>query len=978
MSTEVHARRGAAPVAVRFFSVVAAVAAAYPIAASAQIEEVIVTTRKREESLQDVPIAVSAISSEQITRQGVNDLRRVVELQPSVQFDQAFGPADNRITIRGLSNTRGRSNVAFLIDGVDVTTENLVTAGSGLLANRRLLTDVERIEIVKGPQSALYGRAAFAGALSYTTKEPGDEFEGRVGLDIGDYGRRNIDAAFGGPVTDTLGMRFTGTTWNEDGFYSNSVTGQSVGNQEGYAVALTTVWKPVDAFKSKIRFEYSDEEFGVRPVVRLVADTPFWLPNGGPRFQDGFGNVLPGGDARFISRPIITGDPATQAASSSGTNLFNFGLYCRQRPDLIGEANVARGFDPTQDPGFCLPKEIGKSAGYQPTLSADPLTGEDFPGTESTTFRTSLINTFDVNAGTFTAYTGWTNFEADDSYDQDYQDDNLGWNTANTTTETKQFSQEIRFSSALDGPVQFTVGGLFWDEQRLLRDRNIIASCAPLRRLNAQPLVIDGEQVIGSNGQPVLDNTTGDIVPVAGICDGTAGTLSSSQQLYQQVVNSGFFDRPVIWEADTRHWSFYGSLDWNITDELQMTFETRFVNEKFTLLRPAASSCTEIGFAFGNTVSQWLADDPQLTNAIPGDVTICDADRVRLNITPLPTATDGGLNWRMLEGTTTSRFSTPKVTMKWQPLDDLNVYFSYAFAQKPGGINQLAAGGSPTTIEAERFDPEKLKAYELGIKTGFEAGGFWRVNTSVFLNDYTDKQVGVQFVDQNGIAAPKVVNASGAQVWGFEFETLWQPNFMEGLTLSLSGTILDAEYTNFIDDTTNLVKAAVAGSCPPVYKLGNQESTDPNSALARDPRAGKFCRLDYTGNNLERTPEQSYAASMSIQRPFLDTEYEYLFQVEGSWQDERASDPENLVKLKDYAIMNMRAGLTGDSWEVLAYVDNVLDQDTFTTGGSGPDFGRQVTQLGFTAGFGTSHFFATLPDPRVFGVRANYRFGAGR
>ena len=110
---------------------------------------------------------------------------------------------------------------------------------------------------------------------------------------------------------------------------------------------------------------------------------------------------------------------------------------------------------------------------------------------------------------------------------------------------------------------------------------------------------------------------------------------------------------------------------------------------------------------------------------------------------------------------------------------------------------------------------------------------------------------------------------------------------------------------------------------------------------------------------------------MAIQRPFFDTEFEYLFQVEGQWQDERWQEPENLVKLADFATMNVRLGLTSDSWEVLAYLDNALDQDTFTTGGSGPDFG-------FTAGFGTSHYFATLPDPRVFGVRANFRFGPGR
>ena len=139
-----------------------------------------------------------------------------------------------------------------------------------------------------------------------------------------------------------------------------------------------------------------------------------------------------------------------------------------------------------------------------------------------------------------------------------------------------------------------------------------------------------------------------------------------------------------------------------------------------------------------------------------------------------------------------------------------------------------------------------------------------------------------------------------------------------------------------------------------------------------------FCRLDYAGNELERTPKQSYAASMRIQRPFLDTPYEYLFELSGSWQDKRWAEPENLVEFDSYALMDLRLGLVSDQWEVIAYVDNVLDDDTFKTGGSGPDFGDQVTDLGFTAGLGTTHYFANMPDPRVFGIRAGYRFGAGR
>jgi len=220
---------------------------AVPLVGWAQLEEIVVTTRKIAESIQDVPISVDAITSEQIERRGIADLSDVVNLSTSVQFDQAFGPQDTRIAVRGLSNSRGRSNVAFLVDGVDVTTENFISAGSGLLANQRLLTDVERIEIVKGPQSALYGRAAFAGAISYTTKEPTTEFESQVRLEAGNYGMRQVDGFISGPVAgleDTLGFRWTGATWSRDGYYTNSTTGQDMGDEQGWGSALTMLLTP--------------------------------------------------------------------------------------------------------------------------------------------------------------------------------------------------------------------------------------------------------------------------------------------------------------------------------------------------------------------------------------------------------------------------------------------------------------------------------------------------------------------------------------------------------------------------------------------------------------------------------------------------------------------------------------------------------------------------------------------------------------
>jgi len=108
---------------------------------SATIEEIVVTTRRREENLQEVPIAITAISADQIECQGIRNMFDIAQLDPSVQMDAVFFPSDTKITLRGLSNTRGRSNVAILVDGIDVTSENLGLPGSGVSNTTATLPD---------------------------------------------------------------------------------------------------------------------------------------------------------------------------------------------------------------------------------------------------------------------------------------------------------------------------------------------------------------------------------------------------------------------------------------------------------------------------------------------------------------------------------------------------------------------------------------------------------------------------------------------------------------------------------------------------------------------------------------------------------------------------------------------------------------------------------------------------------------------
>jgi outer membrane receptor protein involved in Fe transport len=949
-----------------------------PVAGWAQIEEIVVTTRRREESLQDVPIAVTAIGAEQIERQNINSLQDVVNLAPSVQFDNSFGPADNRITIRGLSNTRGRSNVAFLIDGIDVTTENLVTAGSGLLANRRLLNDVERIELVKGPQSALYGRAAFAGAIAYTTKEPGPEAAGKLGVDFAEDGQQQIDFSYETPVKgleDVLGIRASGVWWDEDGRYENTISGNDVGGSDGFGGSLTAVFTPTDRIKIKARVEYTDEDYDPPATVRIGGGLPeelvptadgsqdnTWpatiIPPGAPGNETGTQPIrVTQDDFDTKGNPGPDGLPDVDPSDYTCRNSNNkFALYPVEALDAdlgIGQSfgNSSLGLADF-GPGICIPKSFGDGDGLKVTQSEDPFTGNDYDGTSQDTFRASLSGEFDADFGTFSMNMGWTDFNAQSTYDQDYQaggrpDPIYAMQQARGETDTDQFNGEIRFASNFDGPVQATVGLAYWEETRKLQDQNFIIFCAPV------------EKVGGKYGVP----TSGPNQEV--ICDGTNGTVTTAQDYARLLPLSGFntpsglpdpYFNPTEWKADTESWSTYVQIEWELAEQWKMTFETRYLNEDFNLFKPSKSSCTSSFFSPGGlapaTGEDNLAADPSRNDVV------CESEQVlNPNIFNSPISPPGS-DWQYNDGSESSSFSTPKVTLEWTPTDDSLLYFFYAQAQKPGGINQLVAGGFSEDVADARFDSEKLKAWEIGSKSSWELAGFVQTNASFFFQDYTDKQVATQILAPSGDLQPRILNAGGAEVWGVELEVTYQPEFLEGLGLFAAYTYLDAEYTEFNVSSGSLQRAAANGSCN----------------VVDDGTGNNTCLYNFSGRKLERTPENAVVLTANFTRQFFKQDFDWFIDTNAIWQDERFASEDNAVIFDDYWLVDTRLGLTSEQWEVIGYVDNVFDDDTVLTGGTGPDFAQQVTELGFTAGFGVSHWFANLPTPRTVGVRASYRF----
>lgn len=194
--------------------------AAVPTAAMAQqaLEEIVVTARKRSESLQDVPISVTAITEQQIAEAGIERPADFIGLIPNVTIVDSANVGDTQVSIRGIVSTRdAESTFAYVVDGVLITNPN---------AFNEELVDVQQIEVLKGPQGALYGRNAVAGAILVTTKEPGDEFEGRVTAGFGNVGTRRLNAVVGGALSDNVRGRLGVSHRETDGFYENVFLGR--------------------------------------------------------------------------------------------------------------------------------------------------------------------------------------------------------------------------------------------------------------------------------------------------------------------------------------------------------------------------------------------------------------------------------------------------------------------------------------------------------------------------------------------------------------------------------------------------------------------------------------------------------------------------------------------------------------------------------------------------------------------------------
>jgi iron complex outermembrane receptor protein len=216
--------------------------------------DIVVTARRRTESLQNVPLAVSVVGGEQIARTGNFNVAKLTQIQPSLQF-YSTNPRNSAANIRGLGAPFGLTNDG-IEQGVGVYIDQVYN--SRIAAATFDFLDVEQIEVLRGPQGTLYGKNTTAGAINITTRAPSFSFEGRAELSLGNLGYRQAKASVSGPlIEDKLAIRLAASTTDRRGTIYNVTSDRRVNELDNLGLRGSLLWVPSSALKLTLSGDYN-------------------------------------------------------------------------------------------------------------------------------------------------------------------------------------------------------------------------------------------------------------------------------------------------------------------------------------------------------------------------------------------------------------------------------------------------------------------------------------------------------------------------------------------------------------------------------------------------------------------------------------------------------------------------------------------------------------------------------------------------
>lgn len=661
------------------------------VAIGQMLEEVVVTARKRVESLQQVPMAVSAFNSDQLQDFQVANIVDLQKMTPNITVNSASGLFGGvvQVYMRGIGNDPGfDQGVGIYVDDV-----YLNQASGGLLP----VYDIQSIEVLKGPQGHLYGRNTIGGAIKYVTREPSEELEADAEVRYGEDDLIQVKANISGPlIGDTL-LGGLGFMYREtDDTQDNLFDGSEWGAQDVTALRGTLVWNATDSLS-----------------VKLVADV----------LQDD-------------SSPII---PVRQAVNAAGTGQFDF---------LFGGAEAFYG------PGTSI------ATSGQIDLPFDNTIYKDLPGNDEDTVNTEVVDLYNQTELETQSYAATIHWDINDE-----------WSLKSVTA-----YREVDHTRAMDfdGSDQYVIWTL---SNRKYEDLS-----------QEFQLNYSGDKIEAVAGLYYLDST--DEV-------GSNGDVSGSTALLRLVE-----DRIEDYVKDDRELdsiSAYLNVDWDFAENWQLSLGGRYTEDEKKLTQTRTLFQRFYPFALTDLSALGLGDDliPLGINTVNlGNIAIVESNPffrgwaiAPVTIELPPEFPRDGNPVVLSEKEKWTEF-TPSARLTHFVSEDTMVYIGYSSGFKAGGFDTFTDGGT--------YDPETVDSYVLGLKTDLLEGTL-RINSEVFFNDYTDKQLAVIAFQPDGQLAFSQQNVGEVESWGFDSEITWITP-LTGLSFDLNVGYLDTEINELIEE----------------------------------------------------------------------------------------------------------------------------------------------------------------------------------
>lgn len=885
---------------------------------------IVVVAQGREQLLSDVPVAVSAVNAETLENTGANDIRQLNQVVPSLLVSSTGNEANGSARIRGIGtvgdNPGLESSVAVFIDGV-------YRSRSGIGLNE--LGEIERVEVLRGPQGTLFGRNASAGIISIYSKRPEFDFGGFAEATYGNYDNVRLQAGLTGPITQDLAARIDGVFERRDGFLQDVNNDIDLNNRNRYFVKGQLLWEPTDDVSFRFIADYTNRDERCCGAVNL-----------GNRFNPLIGNL------NNPSTPLAPLQP-------NGNNIIN---VLRD----LGQPLVSFN-DPFSRNAFVTP-------------------GRNYNGSTKDGGVSLEVN-WNLGGASLTSITGYREYKNSQAGDIDYSSVDILYRADDEDAQFrrfKTFTQELRLQGeAFGGKLDWLVGGYFANEDLTVRDNlrfgsqyGRFASCRLISGGGLAQFYSPGSAgCLSPTGRAVLSGAVPGVASpfgpagpaiVAGIdrLDAINDRGSISDRYFQNSRNFAIFTHNIV----------------HITDRLDLTLGLRYTNERKRF--DATFSNDNIG-----CVQNQAALTPFLTNAglspVAGGI-------IGLSCQGNSTAELNGvsINDRRRE----SEF-TGTVVLSWKATDDLLFYGSASRGYKAGGFNLdrsalkgpivaplgaiptttfAAVGGAQALVGNLQFDQEIVDAFELGAKY---STGPLTLNLALFRQQFENFQLNTF----NGtVFLVQTVNGCSTDLGGGDRDLSATTGACARDDVSYGVVAQGVELEASVNPARNFNVNAGITYAQTKYRnnlVGNKSGAPLDPALRLLP-----------GDNLSNAPEITVTGSMAWTPDIGDSGLSGLVYVDTRVTEgfNTGSDLFPQKEQPSFVVVNARVGLRGpdQNWAVELWAQNLFNEDftqvafnsPFQAGGAGAPFvdpqfpgNRQI-------------FSAFLGEPRTYGVTLRSRF----